>query len=467
MPNFLESLAGGLRSAATVLSPRIQEQVFASQERGKQLQAQKDLEMRRILYQHMLQQATPQAQAQALALKRQELKDQYLQSPEAQMFLEKQDDIGLIRDMARRGLVPPDEALKAIKEAREAGKPLGLGGGVVGMPNKEGGYDIQRPPTTGMTGLPDVAKYRALLAEAIKTGDTEGQQIYENLIKNRQDPTANERYMGTLQELSKKHESGEALSQDDIRRGEAAIATLTVPRVFTDPVTQQVYQIPPMQIPSSLTSWRQSNTPSSTPTPKPIPLPTTGGRKPLDAGTEKDMNLIGDNRSLAYGLRSGYDPSYGGWKSTTLGDAVVEFKRRFGDDTGMADWWQSYRQWVIEIRHAKFGATLTGNELAAFNQIVANPSQDPKVIEANLNKQIEILEKAAARRATALAKEGYNTEAIDARITPQPIATGKNKGKASAPVPTNAVVTDVPAGIDPKDWQFMTPEEKALWQKKK
>lgn len=157
MAGYLGDLALGLRQAAGILNPQVQQETFQADTRKEEMATQQRQAQQQFLLSQVAGQIaggamTPEAGQAALAskginipvglfgpsadaqaklgtIKKNQMKDAYLASPEAQTFIAKSDDVGLIRDMVRRGLLPADEALKAMKEAREGDKPISLGGG--------------------------------------------------------------------------------------------------------------------------------------------------------------------------------------------------------------------------------------------------------------------------------------------------------------------------------------------------
>lgn len=163
MADFFSSLAQGLRGAGSVLNPHVQAQI-ADEEKQRMavIEGRKNLMMQQLIRASESGAMNPAAASQALgqmgvnlpdgaigpnietqqkasALKREQLKAMYLQSPEAQEFISKQDDIGLMRDMGRRGLLTASEVYAGLKEARESNKPVSFGNGMGYQPDGKGG----------------------------------------------------------------------------------------------------------------------------------------------------------------------------------------------------------------------------------------------------------------------------------------------------------------------------------------
>jgi hypothetical protein len=103
------------------------------------------------------------------------------------------------------------------------------------------------------------------------------------------------------------------------------------------------------------------------------------------------------------------------------------------------------------------GVQTEGDAQRAWNELVANIN-DPKVVDRNLKRIQEINQRAAQLKTMQLdqLRQNYGMDPIDtAQYAGQPAAVGTGR-----PAPAS----NAPAGVDPKIWQHMTPEEKALWK---
>lgn len=121
----------------------------------------------------------------------------------------------------------------------------------------------------------------------------------------------------------------------------------------------------------------------------------------------------------------------GGYKLEIIGDIDNLLKRNVGkeDPEGEAQWWQRYASTANLQRNAEFGSQLTGNEIKAWNKAAVNPGMLPDEIKKNLTRQAQIARHVASRTAHALAIQGMNPAAIEAKIgykfddLPSPFAT--------------------------------------------
>lgn len=118
-------------------------------------------------------------------------------------------------------------------------------------------------------------------------------------------------------------------------------------------------------------------------------------------------------------IEQGFDPKFTGrWAAGPLQIAAAKV---LPGNEALSDWWQDYQAYVTDIRRDKYGATLTNNEKASFNQIIVTPSMDPKKAAANLAKQRAIVATALARRARVTATY-YGAEGVAEAIGRDPAA---------------------------------------------
>lgn len=85
----------------------------------------------------------------------------------------------------------------------------------------------------------------------------------------------------------------------------------------------------------------------------------------------------------------------------------------YGDQ---ADWWSDYYRQRNVARNALFGSALTRTEAAAFEKTDINPGMDPDQIRKNLERQRELSRSAAYKIGSAMAKQGFDQDAIEAAI---------------------------------------------------
>lgn len=252
--------------------------------------------------------------------------------------------------------------------------------------------------------------------DALPEGDPR-RKIYDEAIARKSEGggagTQFERALATLQRLQLQVNGGQPLLPEQQLEAETARAILEQQRMSIDPATMQPIWSQPLTVPPSISVGRSTGKP----TPNVMP-PLTGGRKPLDAGTEKEVAAMGDGRSQLNALSQEFNDDFGGFASETLGRGAVEIGRRIPGSPyeGMANWWQRYEQYITDVRAAKFGMTLTGYELQQFNRYRVNPGDTPKLIKENLRRQAEVLEGAMQRRLNSIARSGQNLQQAEALI---------------------------------------------------
>jgi hypothetical protein len=99
----------------------------------------------------------------------------------------------------------------------------------------------------------------------------------------------------------------------------------------------------------------------------------------------------------------------------------------FGVGTpGQRDWWADFRASDNIIRNKLFGASLTAGEKQAYSATTVTPGMKPSEVQKNLNRRLEIIQKATERRVNRLRAGGYNEGEINAIAGPvleQPITS--------------------------------------------
>jgi len=136
--------------------------------------------------------------------------------------------------------------------------------------------------------------------------------------------------------------------------------------------------------------------------------------KPLSAKLENDLASLGQKLTDVRGFASTFDDAFAARGVMGMGgDARNWFDRNLGSGSAAANWWQSYDRYKNIVRNELFGAALTAGETANFEKSDINPSMNAATIRANLKRQQDVLEQAAARRSASLKVQGYNKQAID------------------------------------------------------
>lgn len=262
-----------------------------------------------------------------------------------------------------------------------------------------------------------------------------------------------ERAFQKLQRYQDMVDSGQQLTQAQIRDAEASRAILSRQEMRTDPVTNRPYFVQPIQIPDSLTVGRTGggSGPSGAGGAAGIPVnqvpATQGGRRPLDQKDEDALANLGKGYSQMRSLISEASPQHFGFGLDVAGDLATAVGRRVPDSRfgKTAEWWQRYEDWVADIRKERFGATLTGNELANFEKYKVKASDTPEIAAANLKRQTSILEGAAARKLNSLNQSGVNMGAAEALIGPM-VSPQEAEAVQANPSPMFAGKKAIPQG---------------------
>jgi hypothetical protein len=326
----------------------------------------------------------------------------------------------------------------------------------------------------------------------------DGKEVFVNQNQRPQAGTQTERAFGLLLNLQKKADSGQPLTDEEEMAARTAHAMLSRQETRLDPVTNQFLTYNPLTIPPEITVGRgnrqpaQPLAPGATPTlasqggPVPVmrpvdvpgPAPGTGGRKPLDAGTEKEFQGLGDAAKQLADLTQTVGDNFGGWVLDSVADAALAAGRRLPVDVlektpglnkpGLkheAEWWMKYRNWANDVRAAKFGLTLTGNELQAFNAATPKQSDDPETIRNGLKTQMELIRGKLGSRMEAVRTSGQNVEQAQSlagpdRLVVDPATTAVDKSGVSYDV--DAVRRLQQAGNTPTSVQIRRPKTKAF-----
>jgi hypothetical protein len=135
-------------------------------------------------------------------------------------------------------------------------------------------------------------------------------------------------------------------------------------------------------------------------------LKATG--KPLKG---KELSDVMGLDSLASGLerlKATFKPEYASLGLLGFGaDINFEAMRRLGYNKDAISWWSDYNKLQLPNRHALFGATLTGNELKAYQEIIAKKSDDPDVVLSQVQDQLNYTQNLARGRRRSYESAGY------------------------------------------------------------
>jgi hypothetical protein len=139
--------------------------------------------------------------------------------------------------------------------------------------------------------------------------------------------------------------------------------------------------------------------------------------KDLPFGVVKELGERGGTYGDFVRLTDGFNDSFGGYRSETVGDVANLAARNLGiGNKEGATWWQDYQGRKNLVRNQLFGSALTATEKAEFDKANINPGMTPDAIRKNLELQKAATQKAAAKMAGAYAKMGYSAEQIEAAL---------------------------------------------------
>lgn len=114
--------------------------------------------------------------------------------------------------------------------------------------------------------------------------------------------------------------------------------------------------------------------------------------------------------------KGGFEDGYAGNTVTGgLENTIQSVASGFGTP-GQRDWWANFRSTDNLIRNELFGSALTDTEKAAYVATTISERMDPKEVKANLDRRVEIVRKALARRVAGLKANKYDPEAVDAYL---------------------------------------------------
>lgn len=107
-----------------------------------------------------------------------------------------------------------------------------------------------------------------------------------------------------------------------------------------------------------------------------------------------------------------FQDNFAGSGANFIGDMEHWASERTGYRGGEVQWWKDYNEFIVGIRHDKFGSTLTEGEKQAFDKIIIHPSTAPDIAKQYLQQQRDILMGALRREAHANGAAGFNAGEI-------------------------------------------------------
>jgi hypothetical protein len=177
--------------------------------------------------------------------------------------------------------------------------------------------------------------------------------------------------------------------------------------------------------------------------------PTVKARS-LSSAAVGDLTEAGQNAQDINRLQTTWSDDYAGYG---IGGEVANLAGSHIPGSKYADqsqWWADYANRRNDLRHSKFGASLTPGEKSEFAKADINPNMQPPVIKANLARQQAILNNAAKRLAKVWIKQGYSADAISEAVgfTPEELGVAP-QADTEAPVP-GSTENAAPAGDEPE-----------------
>lgn len=134
----------------------------------------------------------------------------------------------------------------------------------------------------------------------------------------------------------------------------------------------------------------------------------------------KGLKEEGTKGKAALRFSETFKPSYAGF-GPVVGPSIVSGARYLTDDAARAiskdlpeaaRWWQDYENFKNDVRKGTFGATLTKNELEAFERANVSAGMNANQVERFLGAQKLLVTDALKREASGLITAGYDPKVI-------------------------------------------------------
>jgi hypothetical protein len=152
---------------------------------------------------------------------------------------------------------------------------------------------------------------------------------------------------------------------------------------------------------------------------KPTPKPPAGGsnafgNRAIPTPLQKQLTEGAEIADATDRFVSSFKDEYGGYVLEGVGNAVNWVKRKFGDDSGQAQWWQDYELHQSKVRNSLFGSALTKYEIGQWSKAAIEPGMDPAEIRKNLQLRQKLETTGLERLMAGTAAGGYIKEQIEA-----------------------------------------------------
>jgi len=104
------------------------------------------------------------------------------------------------------------------------------------------------------------------------------------------------------------------------------------------------------------------------------------------------------------------DPNFFGFGFDSVGEAVRQYRRRFGDAEAVRfnNFWREYEMWVQQMRKENYGTQFTPTEERNFERLVVKPSDGYPAAVAGIQQQRSIVARSGRRQRSILEELGFN-----------------------------------------------------------
>lgn len=138
----------------------------------------------------------------------------------------------------------------------------------------------------------------------------------------------------------------------------------------------------------------------------------------LSDGGIKAIGEQGTKLLNVHSIVNSFKPQFTGQLTGGLSNTVGKITggNIVGANPEQVGWWENYQGFVNQVRNELFGAALTPGEKAEFEKTVVKPNTDPKVAQANLLRQWDIVKGATERNANTYAAGNVNRDQIGAAL---------------------------------------------------
>lgn len=134
----------------------------------------------------------------------------------------------------------------------------------------------------------------------------------------------------------------------------------------------------------------------------------TARRPPSKIVTEINDKVKGLDRYTQ--LINSFDPSYAG--SYVLGPTMSRLYERGGVNLDRVNWWKNFKEMDAKLRHEIFGATLTGNEQKAWDQITVSENSNPAAVINEMRRRMSVMKNHIDNDVQGYTQQGWDVREI-------------------------------------------------------